>query len=64
VRRSQLYGSQGHSGHAIFPSVIRMMASGLIDMTQIITTRYNLDQAVDAIAKSVSREDGKIMVKP
>jgi threonine dehydrogenase-like Zn-dependent dehydrogenase len=64
VRRSQLYGSQGHSGHAVFPSVIRLMASGLIDMTQIITARYDLDEAVDAIAKSVTREDGKILVKP
>ena len=64
VRRGQVFGSQGHSGHAIFPSVIRLMASGLIDMTQIITARYDLDGAVDAIAKSVTREDGKIMVKP
>ena len=64
VRRGQVFGSQGHSGHAIFPSVIRLMASGLIDMTQIITARYDLDEAVDAIAKSVAREDGKIMVKP
>jgi hypothetical protein len=64
VRRSQVFGAQGHSGHAIFPSVIRLMASGLIDMTQIITARYDLDGAVDAIAKSVTREDGKIMVKP
>jgi threonine dehydrogenase-like Zn-dependent dehydrogenase len=64
VRRGQVFGSQGHSGHAVFPSVIRLMASGLIDMTQIITARYNLDEAVDAIAKSVAREDGKIMVKP
>jgi len=64
VRRGQVFGSQGHSGHAIFPSVIRMMASGLIDMTQIITARYDLDEVVDAIAQSVTREDGKIMVKP
>jgi threonine dehydrogenase-like Zn-dependent dehydrogenase len=64
VRRGQVFGSQGHSGHAVFPSVIRLMASGLIDMTQIITARYDLDDAVDAIAKSVAREDGKIMVKP
>jgi len=64
VRRGQVFGSQGHSGHAVFPSVIRLMASGLMDMTQIITARYNLDEAVDAIAKSVAREDGKIMVKP
>jgi threonine dehydrogenase-like Zn-dependent dehydrogenase len=64
VRRGQVFGAQGHSGHAIFPSVIRMMASGLIDMTQIITARYGLDETVDAIAKSVAREDGKIIVKP
>ncbi|MDH4138787.1 MAG: scyllo-inosose 3-dehydrogenase [Anaerolineae bacterium] len=64
VRRGQVFGSQGHSGHAIFPSVIRMMASGLIDMTQIITARYDLDGVVDAIAQSVTREDGKIVVKP
>jgi threonine dehydrogenase-like Zn-dependent dehydrogenase len=64
VRRGQVFGSQGHSGHGIFPGVIRMMASGLIDMTQIITARYNLDEVVDAIARSVTREDGKIMVKP
>jgi len=64
VRRGQVFGSQGHSGHTVFPSVIRLMASGLIDMTQIITARYDLDDAVDAIAKSVAREDGKIMVKP
>jgi threonine dehydrogenase-like Zn-dependent dehydrogenase len=64
VRRGQVFGSQGHSGHAIFPSVIRLMASGLIDMTQTITARYDLDEVVDAIAQSVTREDGKIMVKP
>ncbi|MFQ6015616.1 MAG: scyllo-inosose 3-dehydrogenase [Anaerolineae bacterium] len=63
VRRGQLFGSQGHSGHGIFLSVIRMMASGLIDMTKIITSRYSLDEVVDAIARSVTREDGKIMVK-
>lgn len=64
VRRGQVFGSQGHSGDAIFPGVIRMMASGLIDMTQVITARYDLDGVVDAIARSVTREDGKIMVKP
>ena len=64
VRRSQVFGSQGHSGHAIFPSVIRLMASGLLDMTPIITSRYDLDGVVEAIIKSGDRTDGKIMVKP
>jgi hypothetical protein len=63
VRRGQVFGAQGHSGHAIFPSVIRLMASGLVDMTPIITSRYSLDGVVDAIAKSGRRADGKIMVK-
>ena len=42
VRRGQVFGAQGHSGDAVFPSVIRMMASGRMDMTQMITARYDL----------------------
>jgi threonine dehydrogenase-like Zn-dependent dehydrogenase len=64
VRRGQIFGSQGHSGDGIFPSVIRMMAAGLIDMTQIITARYPLDRVVDAIVQSRGRTHGKILVKP
>ena len=63
VRHAQLFGAQGHSGNGTFPNVIRLMASGLIDMTQIITARYDLAQTVSAIAKSLDRSDGKIMVK-
>lgn len=64
VRRGQIFGSQGHSGDAIFPSVIRMMAAGRIDMTQMITARYGLEKTVDAIAASGERTHGKITVKP
>ncbi|MEA3344975.1 MAG: scyllo-inosose 3-dehydrogenase [Chloroflexota bacterium] len=63
VRRAQLFGSQGHSGHSIFPSVIRMMASGLIDMTKIITARFALDDAIEALERATHREDGKITVR-
>jgi threonine dehydrogenase-like Zn-dependent dehydrogenase len=63
VRRGQVYGSQGHSGHGIFPSVINMMAAGLIDTSKMITSRYPLDKVVDAIAQSTARTDAKIMVK-
>jgi len=63
VRRGQVYGSQGHSGHGIFPSVISMMAAGLIDTRNMITAHYALDQVVDAIAQSTKRTDAKIMVK-
>ena len=64
VRRGQFFGSQGHSGDEIFPNVIRLMASGAIDTRKIITARYTLEQAVEAIQRSGSRTDGKILVKP
>ncbi len=64
VRRSQLFGAQGHSGHGIFPSVIRMMGAGLIDNSKIITSRFPLSEAVSALEKATKREDGKIMIKP
>jgi len=64
VRRGSLFGAQGHSGHAIFPSVIRMMGSGLIDNAKMVTSNFPLDQAIDAIAKSTNRADGKIIVRP
>ncbi|MBU0495829.1 MAG: alcohol dehydrogenase catalytic domain-containing protein [Chloroflexi bacterium] len=63
VRRSQVFGAQGHSGHGTFPNVISLMAAGLVDLTPIITARYDLDHAVDGIAQSTSRQDGKVMVK-
>jgi len=41
-----------------------MMASGRLDMTQMITARYDLAKTVDAIAASGERSHGKITVKP
>ena len=64
VRRAQAFGAQGHSGHETFPNVIRLVAAGRLDLSPIITARYDLDEAVDAIARATKREDGKIIVRP
>ena len=64
VRRAQAFGSQGHSGHETFPNVIRLVASGSLDLSPIITARYGLEETVEAIAKTTKRTDGKILVKP
>ena len=64
VRRAQAFGAQGHSGHETFPNVIRLVAAGRLDLSPIITARYDLQRAKDAIAKSIQRADGKILVKP
>ncbi|HXF83597.1 MAG TPA: scyllo-inosose 3-dehydrogenase [bacterium] len=60
---AQIYGAQGHSGYGNFPNVIRLMAAGRIDLTPIITSRFTLDQGVEAIKKATRREDGKIMIR-
>ena len=64
VRHSQAFGAQGHSGYENFPNVIRLVASGRLDLSPIITARYKLAETVDAIARSTTRTDGKILVKP
>lgn len=64
VRHSQAFGAQGHSGYENFPNVIRLVASGRLDLSPIITARYKLGDTVDAIARSTTRTDGKILVKP
>ncbi len=63
VNHSQFFGAQGHSGNGTFPNVIRLMASGAIDMRKIITSRYKLGSGVKAIKQSCTRQDGKIMLK-
>ncbi|MEM2886410.1 MAG: scyllo-inosose 3-dehydrogenase [Thermoproteota archaeon] len=64
VRAGQIFGSQGHSGSGIFPNVIRLFASGKIDMTRIITRRYSLSEFGDAVKQASKRVDAKITVKP
>jgi hypothetical protein len=64
VRAGQIFGSQGHSGSGIFPSVIRLFASGKIDMTKIITGRYALSEFMEAMKQASKRVDSKITIKP
>jgi hypothetical protein len=64
VRRAQVFGAQGHSGDENFPNVIRMVASGRLDLSPMITARYVLKDAVAAIEQGTKRVDGKVMVFP
>ncbi len=64
VRRSQFFGAQGHSGDENFPNVIRMVASGRLDLSPMITAHFPLKDAVAAIEQGTKRTDGKVMVFP
>ncbi|MCR4391507.1 MAG: alcohol dehydrogenase catalytic domain-containing protein [Candidatus Acetothermia bacterium] len=64
TRKAKLFGAQGHSGYGIFPSVIRLMGAGLVDNSKIITSRFPLTKALDALKQATKRQDGKIVIKP
>jgi threonine dehydrogenase-like Zn-dependent dehydrogenase len=50
VRRAQIVGSQGHSGHGTFPRVISLMASGM-DMTKIISKTVTMEEIPEYIKR-------------
>jgi hypothetical protein len=57
-----LRGSLGHSGAGTFGNVIRLMASGRLDMSCIVTDPISLGAAIEALAHLRDREAGKYMV--
>lgn len=63
-RNASIIGSLGQAGSDIFPSVLRMMAAGRIDMRKMITARYPLADTAKAIADSGKRDlgHGKVLV--
>lgn len=64
VRGVQLAGSLGHSGHATFPSVIRLMASGRLDLRPMVSAQLPLEEAKAAFKRLEKRQDNKIMLLP
>lgn len=59
----QVFGAQGHSGYGTFQNVVRLMGSGRVDLRPIITSRFPLAEAAQAVEKASQRRDGKVMVK-
>ena len=57
-----LRGSLGHSGAGTFGNVIRLMASGRLDMSRIVTNPVGLDGALEGLERLGNREAGKYMV--
>ncbi len=62
VRRAQIVGSQGHSGHGNFPLVISAMGTGM-DMTKMITKKIKLEDLPENLKLlQTDREECKITV--
>lgn len=59
---NKIVGARGHSGYAIFPSIIKLIATGRLKLHKMITARYPFARIMDAIKASSGRTDGKILI--
>ena len=59
---ARIQGSLGQAGSDIFPSVLRLMASGRIDMRKMVTGRFPLDQVKEAIEDVHNKPNAKVLV--
>ncbi|MFC1543167.1 scyllo-inosose 3-dehydrogenase [Candidatus Neomarinimicrobiota bacterium] len=63
VRRANVVGSQGHSGHGTFPNVISCMATGM-DVSPMITKRIDLNEVEqNLVMLQTDRNEVKITIK-
>lgn len=60
---NKIIGARGHSGYGIFPSIIKLVASGRLNLERMITSTYPFNSVLNAIKASSARMDGKILVK-
>lgn len=62
VRRAEVIGAQGHSGHGTFPNVISCISTGM-DVSPMITKTISLDEVEENLKKlQTDRDDVKITI--
>ena len=62
VRRANIVGAQGHSGHGNFPNVISCMSVGM-DVSPMITKKISLEEAEKNIVMlQTDRDEVKITI--
>jgi threonine dehydrogenase-like Zn-dependent dehydrogenase len=62
VRRANVVGAQGHSGHGTFPNVISAMSTGM-DVSPMITKKISLDDADEnCVMLQKDRDEVKITI--
>jgi hypothetical protein len=60
---NKIIGARGHSGYGIFPYIIKLIASGKLNLDRMITARYSFEMILEALKSSTKRTDGKILIK-
>lgn len=59
---SRIVGARGHAGGGVFPHIIRLLEHGRLNVAAMIDHRMPLSEAAEALERSKSRADSKIML--
>jgi len=60
---SQSFGSLGHTGYGTFGNIIRLISNRRLNIPAMITARFPLEQAAEAIHSLANRQASKVMVR-
>lgn len=60
---NSVVGARGHAGYGIFPNIIRLLARKKLDISPMISKRFPLSEAYEALKASSDRNNGKIIVR-
>jgi threonine dehydrogenase-like Zn-dependent dehydrogenase len=63
TQAARIAGARGHAGGGCFPRILRLLEAGVLKVEPMITRRFAFSDAVDAVAKSCDRTDGKILLR-
>ena len=61
-KAARIVGARGHAGYGIFPDIIAMLEQDRINLQPMITHKTSLDDYESAFERSLTREDGKILL--
>lgn len=64
TRAAQIFGAQGHSGNGTFENVIRLIEAGMLKPEKVITSRFPIDEGLQAFEIAKKREGAKIIIRP
>ena len=64
MRGIHLHGGYGHAGYGNFQNVINLIAAKRFEILKLISSKYDLDNVIDAISQAHSLNETKIMVLP
>ena len=58
---NRIIGSRGHVGGGCFSRIIALLSAGKLDLSPMVTARFPMAQAIQAVRRAGMLQDGKVM---